>query len=391
MACFLVDSRYPDSSPEGEPMPERSCRFLCLPIALFGVRRFIAAFCARNTSSWPKAATTMLAWCPRRTPKARFSPLARKAGKTFCVPVLLMVLVGDVHAEPQRATLWLDLYGGEPVPYDEVLADLAEARIVYLGERHTVGRHHDIEARIVEDLGQRNLSLVVALEQMESSRQPALDRFNRRELDFDQLAEATNWAERWPNYRQYRPRLEAARKHGGAVIGLNAASETIRRVARAGGVAKLDPNQRKALPAEMQLHDPLYEKLLGLEMMGHVAATPERLRPMVEAQITRDEAMAATLADYLKSEQGRRRTAVVIAGAGHVAYGLGTPERVRRRMPGVKDRIVIFSESGDVELSAEDKAAAQPVEITHEQLRAINRPIADYLHVTEPKQTEEKN
>ena len=71
---------------------------------------------------------------------------------------------------------------------------------------------------------------------------------------------------------------------------------------------------------------------------------------------------------------------IVLCGAGHVAYGLGTPERVRRRMPGVVDRIVLFSESGDLEISAQEKAVSREISITHEQLRTIQRPIADYLH-----------
>ena len=87
------------------------------------------------------------------------------------------------------------------------------------------------------------------------------------------------------------------------------------------------------------------------------------------------------LARYLNSPEGRGRTAVVLCGEGHVSYGLGTAARVRRRMPGVVDRIVLLSESGDVELSPEERAAVRDVEITHQQLRAIGRPIGDYLQV----------
>ena len=95
--------------------------------------------------------------------------------------------------------------------------------------------------------------------------------------------------------------------------------------------------------------------------------------------------MAATLADYLKSEAGTGRTAVVLCGTGHVAYGFGTAARVRRRMPDSVERIVVMSQSGDVELSDAELAASREIEITHEQLRQIGRPIADYLYVAEPK------
>ena len=102
---------------------------------------------------------------------------------------------------------------------------------------------------------------------------------------------------------------------------------------------------------------------------------------MIEAQIARDEAMSAALADYLRSPAGRGRKAVVVCGSGHVAYGLGTPQRVRRRLGDANDRIVMLAECGDVRLSAEEKAVARPVEISHEQLRQIGRPVADYLQI----------
>jgi uncharacterized iron-regulated protein len=276
--------------------------------------------------------------------------------------------------------LWLDLCRGEPIPYEAILADLATARVVYLGEHHTIAEHHDLQARLIADLGKQGAALALGLEQLDGAEQPIVDRYNRKEIGFDQLAQATQWAQRWPNFRQYQPALEAARNLGAPVVALNARSEIIRRIARGGGVAKLDPPSRQELPAQMQLDDPPYEKLLAMQMMVHLAATPERVHPMAEAQIARDETMAAAIARFLQSAPGRGRTMIVLCGAGHVAYGLGTPERVRRRMPGVVDRIVLLSESGDLELSAQEKAVSRVISITHEQLRTNQRPIADYLH-----------
>jgi uncharacterized iron-regulated protein len=106
---------------------------------------------------------------------------------------------------------------------------------------------------------------------------------------------------------------------------------------------------------------------------------------MIEAQIARDEAMAAALCEYLQSPSGKGRTAVVLCGSGHVSYGLGTAARVRRRLPEIRERIVFMSESGEVELSPAMKAQARPVTITHQQLRDLGRPLADYLQVTEDK------
>ncbi|MDY0170407.1 MAG: ChaN family lipoprotein [Thermoguttaceae bacterium] len=305
-----------------------------------------------------------------------------------CVIWLAALPAGAAADEPApevgRCSMWVDSYRGEPVPYEAVVDDLAGVRVVYLGERHRLVRHHEMQARIIADLAARGRRLVVGLEQIEATRQPVVDRFNAGQLDFEQLAEATDWAKRWPNYQQYRPVLEAARKANAPLVALNAPAETIRQVARGGGVEQLDPELRRQLPREMMLDDEPYARLLGIYMHVHLAATPERLRPMVEAQIARDEHMADVLARFLQSPEGKDRMAVVVCGVGHVSYALGMPARVRRRLDDGSDRVVVFSESGDVQLTPGEQAVSRPITITHEQLRAMGRPIGDYLYLVTP-------
>ena len=89
---------------------------------------------------------------------------------------------------------------------------------------------------------------------------------------------------------------------------LNAQAEIIRQVARGGGVAQLAPDLREQLPRDMVLDDESYAKLLSMYMHVHLAATPERLRPMVEAQIARDEHMADVLTQLLLSPEGKDRS-----------------------------------------------------------------------------------
>ena len=298
--------------------------------------------------------------------------------------LLFVLLFTGASAAAERGAgktgdIWIDVYQGEPLPYEDVLDDLAKADVIYLGERHTIVRHHEIQERILTDLGQKAVPLAIGLEQMEAWRQPELDRYNRGEIDFDGLAAATDWAKSWGNYQQYRPILEAARKVKAPVIALNAKAETIRQVARSGGVEKMPPEARKELPAEMQLQDPAYAKALSLELMVHAAAMSKSIRPMIEAQMARDESMAQAICAFLESKEGKGRKVIVLCGGGHIARGLGTPARVRRRLPAVKDRIVLFSESGELKLSPAEQAMASNVEITHEQLRELNQPIADYF------------
>ena len=114
-----------------------------------------------------------------------------------------------------------------------------------------------------------------------------------------------------------------------------------------------------------------------------MAFDPEKLRPIVEAQIARDETMAARLTEYLASPAGQGRTAVVICGRGHCEFGLGMPDRVTRRMPEVKQRIVLFSQSGDLQLTESERKQAREIEVPQEFLRGLGRPPADFFHIIE--------
>ena len=296
-------------------------------------------------------------------------------------------------AEPDtsRCSLWVDLCTGEPCSYKEVLDDLATADVIYLGERHGILRHHHLQARIVQDLTAKKIPLVLGLEMLEKQYQPILDRYNKGEIDFEQLAKETDWKNHWNNYQDYKETLEAARKAGAPILALNARAETIRNIARKGGLGKIDAESRKELPAGIQLDDPAYKQMIQPLIMGHMSANPDFLKPVYEAQICRDEMMAATLCDFLKTSEGKGRKAVVLCGNIHAACGLGTPARVLRRLPAIKDRIVSFSASGDVKLTPPQIASRRPVHTTREDIRKVNLRIADYLYVTAPKKETKKS
>ncbi len=282
--------------------------------------------------------------------------------------------------EEGRCSFWIDLYSGEPVAYRRILADLMDARVVYVGERHTLARHHAWQEKLLRDMSEHGKKLVLGLEQMEVDRQSELDRYWRGEIDFEELAEATDWENRWSNYEQYRGILEAAREHGMPILALNARREIVRQVARK-GLDGLDPDERAELPDEFLLDQPMYRRHMDLVMqvMSHAMGMPGMLERMYQAQVSRDETMAEHLCRYLLSEEGRDRDAIVLAGSGHVQHGLGIPARVRTRIPDVRDRILILSASGDLVLSERELEMVSDMEMTHEDLRQLQAPLCDYL------------
>jgi uncharacterized iron-regulated protein len=297
----------------------------------------------------------------------------------------LIFLAGCMSTPPRphaKTELWIDLMRGEEVSDEDVLADLTGAGAIYVGEAHTIQRHHAVQLRLLQELFARGRPLVLCLEQLEARDQPAVDRYNRREIDFATLAQEINWAKKWGNYADYRPLCEFARDHRIPVRGLNAPADVIRAISRGGGLAKLPAEQRAHLPAEIFTDDPVYERLMNLELAVHMAAMdPSRLRPMFEAQAARDETMAANVVAARQSPGEPARTAFVVVGAGHMRFGLGTAERARRRDPALVERLVLITESGQLQMSAADKAVSREVTVSHADHRAIGRPPGDYLRV----------
>ncbi|MFM8336468.1 MAG: ChaN family lipoprotein [Opitutaceae bacterium] len=283
---------------------------------------------------------------------------------------------------PARAPeCWIDLTRGEEAEHADVMADLAKADVVYMGEAHTIRRHHELQLRLLQELFALGRPLTLCLEQLEARDQPAVDRYARGEIGFAALAAEIEWEKKWRNYRDYEALCEFARAHRLPIRALNAPAAVIRAVSRGGGLAKLPAGDRTLLPAEVHVDDPAYERLMQLELAVHMAVDPAKLRPMFEAQASRDEAMAANIVTALRPADGTKRVAFVVVGAGHVRYGLGTAERVRRRLPEVTERIVLITESGELVLSAAEKAASREVTISHADLRALGRPPGDYVRV----------
>jgi uncharacterized iron-regulated protein len=284
-------------------------------------------------------------------------------------------------AEEERCEIWIDLYSGEPVTYEDMFEDLLEARVIYLGERHTLDRHHNLQEKIISDLAAHGVEVAVGLEMLPVDVQPILDRYNSGEITFDEFAEEAGWEEIWDNYQDYRGAIEAGHVAGGPVLALNSRRELARQIAR-NGIEGLDTEWAEKVPEGIDTDQPDYERELMriMMVMAHATGQSDMMRHIFEAQVIKDEVMADAIARFMQSPDGENRTVVVLCGAGHVSFGYGIPSRVRSRVPDVVDRIVVFSESGDVVLSEREKAMARMIEITHAQLRANQVPFADYLH-----------
>jgi uncharacterized iron-regulated protein len=301
--------------------------------------------------------------------------------KNLFTVCLLFLLTGCLT--PNKTTFWLDIYEGEIVPFENVVSDLKESQIIYVGETHRLKRHHDWQVKILQSLTRDGKPMALGLEMVETFNQPALDRFNRKEIDFDALAKEINWAGHWSNYKSYQPLLEVAQKNNVKVLALDLRAALVREVGRR-GLKALSKEQKKELPKIINWQkDPVYRQYLDRLMKVHMSVNDARLEMIFQAQVLRDETMAQVIVSYLSRPGNKNHQVMVVTGSGHVNYGLGLPQRVRRSLPYKRDRIVMFTVGDDLQLTASEKKQSRPITITHEHLKAIPNPIADYLHVSQ--------
>jgi uncharacterized iron-regulated protein len=248
--------------------------------------------------------------------------------------------VAPVAAPPEGR--WVDLARGVELTPAAVFADLASAGVILVGEIHDASAHHRAQRELLQGLFARGVPLVLCLEHLEAGDQPAVDRYQRGELTFADLAREIDWTRKWSNHADYRGLCEFARVHGIPIRGVNAPAELIRTVHRGGGIARLAPADRAALPADLHLDDPAYERMLRADLAAHPGLDPAALRPLFEAQVARDETLAAGIVAARADPGGAPRTAFAVLGAAHLRHGLGTAERIRRRAPGVTQRLVLL-------------------------------------------------
>ena len=291
-------------------------------------------------------------------------------------------MVSDENDDHSRVNFWIDVYHGDVTSFSHVIDDLLSVRVVYLGETHRIQRHHEWQHRIIQELVKRGKKLVIGLEQIEEMYQEPLNQFNEGKLDYSELAKAIDWNTRWPGYEGYREIIVFAQESNIPLVALNAKAEIIRKIGKE-HLDGLSKEERGQLPKMiMWENDPIYRKLLDQIFMVHMPVTSEKLTPFFQAQVARDENMAQNLVKALK-QRDSETVAVVIAGSGHMNYGLGIPPRVRKRLGDHKERIILFTNSGDLKLTEEELAISREVKLTPDDLRFLNRPKSDYLFVTE--------
>ena len=279
----------------------------------------------------------------------------------------------------------LDARTGSVIAEDKFWAALAKSPAICVGEEHPNPHHHWAQLHVVQMMPPhlaKGTAFAVGLEMFQRPFQGVLNDYAAHTIDEATMLSRTDWENRWGfDFALYRPILDATISQHGAILGLNAENELVKRVSHA-GLDGLTPDERAKLP-DMDLHngkhrawwDKVMADMGGMDVHAHThetsenkateapkdatppppEPTPADVAAMTDrfygVQVLWDETMADTAARWLNAPGNGPRSMVIVAGNGH-CHDSGIIARLAKR--GVANAVSIqpIIDAGDGTLAA---------------------------------------
>jgi uncharacterized iron-regulated protein len=231
----------------------------------------------------------------------------------------------------------VDTTEGRQIDAGQAAARLDGVSLLLVGETHDSREAHRVQQRILEALVAHGRRVRIGFEMLQADKQPVLDRWSRGELTEAAFVDEVGWYEHWGvSWRYYREILRLARDRRLPVVGLNVPREIISTV-RAEGFDALSKDQASRLPPDIEATDAEHLALFKAYMGGggaHGSTDADAWAGLQRAQATWDAVMARYAVAALGDAPDPQTIVVVLAGSGHVAYGLGIERQARRSFRG---------------------------------------------------------
>ncbi|MEQ6890256.1 ChaN family lipoprotein [Halomonas sp. CS7] len=254
-----------------------------------------------------------------------------------------------------------------------LMPELAERRVLLLGEQHDRVDHHRWQLYTLAALHAHRPSMVIGLEMLPREAQPALDAWIAGELDEAAFLAESDWQQAWGfDPALYLPILHFARMQRIPLVALNVTPALRERLAMQGWEAI--PSEERfgitppapAAPAYRERLTAIYEQHVELD-------DPADLARFIAAQLVWDRAMAAALADAARpgNPAGPDPLVVGLMGQGHLANGDGVPAQLDNLGLTDHQSLLPWTPAGDCAVPAEhadaryvlgDEAAFQPAD-----------------------------
>ncbi len=233
--------------------------------------------------------------------------------------------------------------------FADIVNELSQKRVVYVGESHTSYGDHLLQFRLIQELYKRNSNLAIGMEMFPTTSQEALDEYilDDKKISEEGFLKKSRYFEVWRyDWRFFRDIFSFAKKNKIPVRGINLERNIVSQVFKEGSTDGLTDVIKTKLPVDRDLSIQGYwdrlENMHGLHTQGGHGSG--MMSGFIQAQGLWDETMAQEIAEYLK--ENPHDSMVVLAGSEHTRKDSGIPPRVARRL-NISQASVINVSEGD--------------------------------------------
>jgi uncharacterized iron-regulated protein len=276
---------------------------------------------------------------------------------------LSAALVAQGAYVPERV---FDSAHREFADFETMLASVAKADVVFVGEQHDDPNTHHLELAVLEGLARRRTgAVVVGLEMFERDVQEPLDHFQMGHMDEQEFLKASR---PWPNYvHDYKPLVDFAVKKDWPIFASNVPRPLATDVSKTGLAALKGKSAEETKWFAGDLKCPLDEYFhrfadaMGTHAdkgSGDSVAARADVERYYQAQCLKDETMAESVARAydIAAGGGKHPLVVHFNGAFHSDFREGTTERAKRRLPGKRIVVMTMLPVEDLDAVSPDKA-----------------------------------
>lgn len=243
--------------------------------------------------------------------------------------VIFCLFAFSLHAQDSMSVHYkiYDTRSKEVISVDKIVADLANADVLFFGEEHNDSAGHYLENKIYRALHQRyGNQVALSLEMFEADNQLVLNEYLAGFMDESRFSKD---ARLWSNYKDYRPMIEYAKQNKLPVIAANPPRRYVTMVSRR-GMKSLDSLSK---PAKDFLPSLPYDTLAGRyreKFYDIMKGSPGGDNPRVYySQSLWDAGMASNIHQFLKKNKGKKIFHCV--GKFHVEENLGASAQLQMR------------------------------------------------------------
>jgi uncharacterized iron-regulated protein len=226
----------------------------------------------------------------------------------------------------------VDTARGDTIDPRTLASRLAAARLVLVGEEHTSIESHRVELQVIRALEDAGRHVLIGLEMFPYPEQSSLDAWSEGRWTEAEFLIKGRWYEVWGyRWNYYRDIFLHGREARLPFVAVNVPREVVSTV-RQQGLSAVPPAAADHLPPSIDVDSAEHLRFFraALEQGGlHGSMPNDAVKSMLTAQATWDAAMAWNAARALDRAHDPSAVVVLLAGSGHVGYGLGIERQAK--------------------------------------------------------------